>query len=82
MYPGLSTTRSFGDLLAHQIGVTSEPTIKIHKISKEQSERFIAIGTDGIWDHITADDLMDNIKHMKDVGKGSEYIVKKIRDMV
>jgi len=31
---------------------------------------------------MTADDLMDNIKDLKDVGKGSEYIVKKIRDMV
>ena len=26
MYPGLKTTRSVGDLLAHQIGVTSEPS--------------------------------------------------------
>ena len=43
-YPGLSTTRSLGDLLAHQIGVTSEPSIKIHKVTKEQCERFIAIG--------------------------------------
>jgi hypothetical protein len=35
MYPGLSTTRSLGDLLAHQIGVTSEPSIKIMNITKE-----------------------------------------------
>jgi len=34
MYPGLSTTRSLGDLLAHQIGVTSEPSIIVHKVSK------------------------------------------------
>lgn len=26
MYPGLKTTRSLGDLIAHQIGVTSEPS--------------------------------------------------------
>ena len=82
MYPGLSITRSLGDLLAHQIGVTSEPSIKIHKVTKEQCERFIAIGTDGIWDNMTAEDLMEYIKDIKDVGKGSEYVVKKIRDMV
>jgi serine/threonine protein phosphatase PrpC len=35
MYPGLSTTRSLGDLLAHNIGVTSEPSIIIHKVTKE-----------------------------------------------
>ena len=32
MYPGLSTSRSLGDLLAHHIGVTSEPNIKIMDI--------------------------------------------------
>ena len=64
--------------------MTSEPSIKIHKITKEQCERFIAIGTDGIWDNMSAEDLMDNIKDfgMKDVGLGSDYIVKKIRDIV
>jgi hypothetical protein len=35
MYPGLSTTRSLGDLLAHQIGVTSEPSVKVINLSKE-----------------------------------------------
>lgn len=25
MYPGLTISRSLGDLIAHQIGVTSEP---------------------------------------------------------
>ena len=84
MYPGLSTTRSLGDLLAHQIGVTSEPSIKIMNITKEQCERFIAIGTDGIWDNITGEDLMDYVKDLatKDIGTASDYVVSKIRDMV
>jgi hypothetical protein len=29
MYPGLSTSRSLGDVLAHHIGVTSEPNVKV-----------------------------------------------------
>lgn len=29
MYPGLSISRSLGDILAHHIGVTSEPNVKI-----------------------------------------------------
>ena len=32
MYPGLTITRSLGDLLAHHIGVTSEPDVKVHDI--------------------------------------------------
>jgi hypothetical protein len=32
---------------------------------------------------MTADDVMENVKDfgMNEIGKGSEYIVKKIRDM-
>ena len=32
MYPALSISRSLGDLISHQIGVTSEPEIRIHEI--------------------------------------------------
>ncbi len=82
-YPGLSTSRSLGDLLAHQIGVTSEPSVRIIKLSKQQTERFIAIGTDGIWDNIAPDDLVENIAEhgLKDIGAGSEYVAEKARDM-
>lgn len=34
-YPGLSTSRSLGDLLAHHIGVTSEPSVRIIYFSKQ-----------------------------------------------
>ena len=42
------------------------------------------MGTDGIWDNMIAEDLMDNVKDMgmKEVGKGSDFVVKKIRDVV
>ena len=32
-YPGLSASRSLGDLLAHHIGVTSEPSFRIINMS-------------------------------------------------
>ena len=50
MFPGLTITRSLGDLLAHQIGVTSEPHIKIHDIT--QADRFMTIATDGVWRYL------------------------------
>jgi serine/threonine protein phosphatase PrpC len=76
-------TRSLGDLLAHQIGVTSEPSVRIINLSPTQSELFVAIGTDGIWDYMTPDDLVDEIKDhgMKEVGVGSEHVASKIRDL-
>jgi hypothetical protein len=33
MYPGLSISRSLGDILAHHIGVTSEPKVKVVDIT-------------------------------------------------
>jgi serine/threonine protein phosphatase PrpC len=75
-FPGLSTSRSLGDLLAHHIGVTSEPSVRIINLSKQQTERFLAIGTDGIWDNMAADDLVENISEhgMKEIGIGSEFV--------
>ncbi len=82
-FPGLSVTRSLGDLLAHHIGVTSEPTVKTIHLSPQQSELFIAAGTDGIWDNMSPDDLIEQIKERgrREVGVGSEQICMKIRDL-
>ena len=32
MYPGLSVSRSLGDLLAHHIGVKSEPDVHVYEL--------------------------------------------------
>ena len=59
MYPGLSTSRSLGDVLAHHIGVTSEPDFKIHDFTNNDSDKFIVMGTDGIWDVINEQEIID-----------------------
>ena len=82
-FPGISTSRSLGDLLAHHIGVTSEPNVRIIELSKQQSERFIAIGTDGVWDNVSPEDLIELVNEhgLKEVGQGSEYVCNKARDL-
>ena len=50
-YPGLKTTRSIGDLLAHQIGVTSEPDFTSFKTSA--SDKYLVVGVDCLWEHFT-----------------------------
>jgi len=47
-YPGLVVTRSFGDTVAHKVGVTAEP--EITPIDLIEEDLFIIIATDGIWD--------------------------------
>ena len=54
-FPGLSVTRSLGDLLAHHIGVTSEPSVRIITLSAQQSEFM----HDGIWDYMSPEDLVE-----------------------
>jgi integrin-linked kinase-associated serine/threonine phosphatase 2C len=41
-------TRSLGDLLAKKIGIISEP--EIHHIEIQKGDRFICLGTDGLFD--------------------------------
>ena len=54
-YPGLSLTRSIGDLEAEKIGIISEPDIIIKK--KDSSCKYIVLGSDGLWDVIKPYDI-------------------------
>jgi serine/threonine protein phosphatase PrpC len=52
-------------------------------MSKENSERFIAIATDGIWDNMSPDDLIEHVNEhgLKEIGQGSEHACNKARDL-
>ncbi|CAD8101382.1 unnamed protein product [Paramecium sonneborni] len=57
--PGLAMTRSFGDKIASKVGVIAEPEILEFKITK--AHKFIVIASDGVWDQLTNDEVMDLI---------------------
>ena len=54
-YPGLSLTRSIGDLEGQKIGIISEPEIVIKKI--DSTCKYIVMGSDGLWDVIKPYDV-------------------------
>ena len=54
-YPGLSLTRSIGDLEGEKIGIISEPDIIIKKI--DSNCKYIIMGSDGLWDVIKPYDV-------------------------
>jgi len=54
-YPGLSLSRSIGDLDGKNIGVISDPDIIIKKI--DENSKFIVLGSDGLWDVIRPYDV-------------------------
>lgn len=55
--------------------------MRVVNFSSDNYERFIAIGTDGIWDNIAPEDLTDIVLANPEIGTSSEIIVNKARDM-
>lgn len=59
--PGLAMTRSFGDQIAHCIGVICEPEIREYHFNG--TEAFIVLASDGVWEYI---DSLECIYLIKD----------------
>lgn len=55
--PGLAMTRSFGDMEAHKVGVIA--TAEIKEVNMTLRDKFIIIGSDGIWEFITNDEAIE-----------------------
>ena len=83
IYPGLKTTRSIGDLLAHQIGVTSEPEIK--QIPLQLGDKYMIVGVDCLWEYFSCQEIINFILKLpvsdRELhGSTSEKIFQRIRD--
>ncbi|EGR29007.1 protein phosphatase 2c, putative, partial [Ichthyophthirius multifiliis] len=57
--PGLAMSRSFGDVIASQVGVICEPEIFQYEI--QNSDKFIIIASDGVWEFIQNQNVMELI---------------------
>jgi serine/threonine protein phosphatase PrpC len=58
--PGLAMSRSFGDDIAHTVGVTCEP--EIMEIEFNEEDKFIILASDGIWEFISNQEVVDIVK--------------------
>ena len=58
--PGLSMSRSFGDNLAHTVGVINIPEIRTFDYTG--GEKFIVIASESIWQYIDSDECVRIIK--------------------
>ena len=59
--PGLAMTRSIGDIVGAQIGITWKPYV-VYKQLPSNEEHIIVIGTDGLWDVLSNSEVMTIIK--------------------
>lgn len=58
--PGLSMSRTFGDYIAHTVGVINIPEIKV--VDFTGGEKFIVVASDSIWQYIDSDECIGIIK--------------------
>jgi len=75
--PGLAMTRSLGDIIAKKIGVISEPDIFEYEI--KQNDKFIVIASDGIWEYLTNEEVVNIISSYYingDVESATEELIK------
>ena len=74
MQPALNHTRTIGDLISHQIGVLTEPEIKIHEIL--QNDKFFVMATNTVWDLVGPDEVIEIISDqgLKEYGTCSDMI--------
>lgn len=61
MYPGLAMSRSFGDAIAHEIGVISTPIISSHTETSGM-DFFLVLASDGVWDVMENQEVCDFVE--------------------
>jgi serine/threonine protein phosphatase PrpC len=71
--PGLAMTRSFGDLVAASVGVLARPEIETHTL--DESDRFLIMGSDGIWEFITSQEAVDIVAEAESPREACELLL-------
>ena len=80
-YPGLAMSRSFGDRVAHSVGVSEIPEIKEYKFCKE--DKFFVVASDGLFEFISSENIVEIIKDYYlsgDIVGCCEYLYELSRD--
>ena len=75
--PGLAMSRSFGDEVAHTVGVITDPEISEYFFMEE--DKFIIIASDGLWEFISSDECVLMVKDFylkNDIDGAMSYLYK------
>lgn len=74
--PGLAMSRSIGDCLAHQFGVTSEPEVTEYEMTPQ--DKFIILASDGVWEFLSNQEVVDIVS----IGIEDDNLKKAADDLV
>ena len=75
--PGLAMSRSFGDQIAHTVGVIAEPEINEYYFN--ENDKFIILASDGIWEFISSEECVMMVKDFyinNDIEGALNYLYK------
>ncbi|TPX57766.1 hypothetical protein PhCBS80983_g03587 [Powellomyces hirtus] len=73
-YPGLVVTRALGDTVATRLGILSDPEVAIIQLTA--ADRFLIMGTDGVWDGVTYEEILDAVATCPDPADASKRITE------
>ena len=66
--PGLAVSRSIGDEVAHQLGVTERPDIQVVKLDHKRMSYTMVVASDGLW-NIFGPNMV--LKHLNSLMNGA-----------
>ena len=81
-YPGLSLSRTIGDLEGKKIGIISEPDITVRNL--DENSKFIVMGSDGLWDVIKPYDVSRMVRpyfNKRDTDGACKILLKKAEQL-
>lgn len=74
--PGLAMTRSIGDTILSRYGVLPHPEITVTKIGS--LEEFYVVASDGVWEFMGSDQVVDFVWALKQKGVSAEEAARKL----
>lgn len=74
---GLAVSRAFGDFSMEKAGVVAEPEIKQERLSGK--DKFLVLASDGVWEHMSNQQVIDVAKRHRDPKQASDAVVAEAR---
>ncbi|CAH0486809.1 unnamed protein product [Peronospora farinosa] len=73
-YPGTAFTRSMGDLVSKDLGVTAEPEILCKSLNPH--DKFIVVASDGVFEFLTSQNVVDIVKKYDNPSEACHALVE------
>eukprot|EP00301_Raphidiophrys_heterophryoidea_P025732 c8701_g1_i2.p1 GENE.c8701_g1_i2~~c8701_g1_i2.p1 ORF type:complete len:332 (+),score=56.26 c8701_g1_i2:158-1153(+) len=70
--PGLAMSRSFGDSVAHSVGVTHEPEVTTHTLGT--NDKVLILASDGVWEFISSSEAIEMVSSMPNALSAAEML--------